>query len=129
MREILFRGKDILTGKWIYGNYVRNYNTVYIAEPDKLHINCAGIVTEVDRNTVGQYTGLKDKNGTKIFEGDIICWLSWDSAVCEREVFYDEEYNRYCVWLNGAESLGVNKHLSDDIEVIGNIHDNEEQTC
>ena len=80
-------------------------------------------MAEIDPFTVGQYTGLTDKNGVKIFEGDIIRWKHWDGGCHERHVQYDPEWNRFCVRMNGAESLGVNKHLSDDIEVVGNIHD------
>lgn len=119
-REILFRGKRLDNGKWVEG-YLWSRHTIG-------HTSPCGNTDEIviDPTTVGQYTGLTDKNGVKIFEGDIIRWIDWKGAVRESPVRYDPEWNRFCVWLNGAESMGVNQHLSEDIEVIGSVHDNPE---
>lgn len=115
MREILFRGKDINTGKWCYG-YLSKFR-------DETIIVCEGgrVWNYVLDETVGQYTGLKDKNGKMIFEGDII------------EVFGDLSR---VYWSNGNSSFkfqknnscieGVGNYSSPAYLQIGNIYDNPE---
>ena len=113
MREILFKGKRIDNEEWLEGDLMHNpYQTI--------HIN--GFI--VKSETVGQYTGLKDKNGNKIFEGDKI-------RVCDNKngYFKVEFKNQYAGgWVltheEGEISLGARKQ--EDIEIIGNIHDEEE---
>lgn len=108
MREIVFRGKQTADGEWIIGDLHYGFLSKFP------YINGFG----VDVDTVGQFVGITDKNGVRIFEGDLIRWKNWKDEYCDSLVKYDAEWNRFCVWISGAESFGVNKHLSDDIEIV-----------
>ena len=139
MREILFRGKRTDNGEWVYGNFVRGCDEkyAYIVEFGNKEM-CRNYV-DVNPETVGQYTGLKDKNGTKIFGGDMIKPFDdeIDKMVVEfrlgqfllclygergymAEYGWEESGNYGCFEADPLLSYG------DDIEVIGNIHDNPE---
>lgn len=137
MREILFRGKRTDNDKWVEGFYLTS------PEFDNIGIS---VVTAIDprhphyvfKNTVGQYTGLNDKNGTKIFEGDIIKF-----GINQRLMYvhWNEETLTWELTDIGVPACEVN-HLSNTFdlgeiqvesaygemfsEVVGNIHDNSE---
>ena len=126
MREILFRGKYVCDGDWIYGYYVGP------AGSDTSHEICdisdgVGARLDVDPETVGQYTGLKDKNGQRIFEGDICRNTRTNEIV---SVKWHGTMAGY-VWSKRKENshlfdFGELFRAYDKYEVIGNIHDNPE---
>jgi uncharacterized phage protein (TIGR01671 family) len=110
MREIEFRGKDS-TGKWLHGDLAcSSYGRGITAIEEVL----------VDSETVGQYTGVKDKNGVKIFEGDIVEWFEFNGA--ERRVNDVVFAHGGFFFCNDSDTIGHYYGLS----VIGNIHDNPE---
>ena len=124
-REIEFRGKRVDNGEWIYGVPITDEatNDAYIITSTagaslKSEINnmCA-TGFRVIRNTIGQYTGLTDKNGTRIFEGDIVTC----DYFCGVVNFYE---GTWCV----TEEDNYPEYLYDviDIKIIGNIYDNPE---
>ena len=117
MREILFRGKRETDNKWLYGfPYVTRKNAV------KINWYCSEFgsmkTDEVDPETVGQYTGLTDKNGKRIFEGDIIRFED-DIGY----VIYNGDDARFLV---DSPNMYISMDYSNEFEVIGNIHDNPE---
>lgn len=120
MREIKFRGKDIITGEWRYGEF-----TPEKMWPTKL-VDCVGEyhsepAQNVRPETVGQYTGLKDKNGREIYEGDILHDSYTDNTF---EVYFDGgSFDVKGILEKDACYLN---DISSDSEVIGNIHDNPE---
>lgn len=125
MREILFRGKRTDNGDWEYGDLWCNpygKRIVCIVSP----INDQGTTggNEVDPETIGQYTGLKDKNGKKIFEGDIVCHDFGKKQIGKQYaiVKWSEKYASF--QLNPIDNW-MFCNLSD-VNVVGNIYDNPE---
>lgn len=121
MREILFRGK--FGNEWKYGFLSIEPQGLVIKEQYK---NNTSNVWHIDADTVGQYTGMLDKNGTKIFEGDIVDFPDRSDDDGYGVVVYDTDETEFgFVYDSIYEGLGRHYH-SKDIEVIGNIYDNPE---
>ena len=125
MREILFRGKRADGGGWAYGSLMR-YNPTH--KTADIFLQGFDVSFTVDINTVEQFTGLLDKNGTEIFEGDIVRHGYYDRIIRVVEYSTDGEmgscgccYDRFV----GAGFVAYGVDLTD-CYVIGNIHDNPE---
>lgn len=125
MREILFRGKRNDNGEWIEGylsfgdriTIVRkcyDFNNYYVGDSVEEY--------RIDKNTVGQFTGLTDKNGKKIFEGDIV---KYDNGFFEVS-YYAPHMAFYFHGLHGRGGVNGFTRTSNNFEVIGNIHDTPE---
>lgn len=133
MREILFRGKSVDTGEWLYGDLTHIGNSdraqIWVLNEDGGRDNYL-----VYADTVGQYTRLTDKKGRKIFEGDIVSGRA-----------YSQEFRGVIVWIDQIASFGLrtghdiaaqnctildraNRGMNDEFsaEIIGNIYDNPE---
>ena len=136
MREILFRGKVInrdkgyhrteyKNGEWVYGLVTKLYDKRFESLPAEM-TNTNGISgIEIDYKTVGQYTGLNDKNGNKIFEGDILKFNS-DNEISYYDVVYSEADCRWIVRQNGIYPDDLDDFVEKYMTVAGNIHDNPE---
>ena len=131
MREFLLRGKWTDNGEWVCGYYTKaryflNKKEMHIIfEPDVEafpHCEFTGY-EEVLPETVGQYTGLTDKNGVRIFEGDIVSLVKHDSLIY-KVVYVPCRYE--LVNSKGVNCFVLDIYKSENIEVIGNIHDNPE---
>ena len=129
MREILFRGKRIDNGEWVEGNLFVPDKVDFRKPPTEILMgtNIVRISYEVDPETVGQYTGLKDKNGKRVFEGDICQHEKTGRTI---SVSWHGTMAGY-VWSKRIEDshlfdFGELFRVHDKYAVIGNIHDNPE---
>lgn len=135
MREILFRGKTE-AGKWVYGGYFETNNEIYIVE-DTTNLIVFDIWNHAEfviPETVGQFTGLYDINGKKVFEGDILIWKN--EKVKERNDGSIEygAFNCECCegvygwYLTNGDIRNLKKNDFSDVflKVIGNKYDNPE---
>ena len=142
MREIKFRGKSKNVNEWCYGTYIftndntnNPFRTGPFKESHRIVFWCSGdwnmggwVDEEVIPETIGQYTGLKDKNGKEIYEGDIV---KDTNGKVGSVAFLKQEMGFVIVWRNSDSRLGHRNRggayeLDNSTEVIGNIHNNTE---
>jgi hypothetical protein len=131
MREILFRGKRIDNGEWVEGfllkecNYATcSWNLGIEYKTDRFG-KFAYDVAEINTETVGQFTGLTDKNGKKIFEGDIVTIPGSKMMGLPAPVAYFPQGAVFQIRRNGYNAITL-WDANETVEVIGNIHDNQE---
>ena len=131
-REILFKGKSVKSNEWVHGNLVRymgnqdEFTDAIQVLDDEKKVKC---VVNVIPETIGQFTGLIDKNGVKIFDGDI-CTLPMTNCqgIEEKtllEIVYDAPEFKYKIIESHIFISGAKMSILDfeNLEVIGNIHD------
>ena len=124
-REILFRGKRTDNGEMVYGNLMDSDSIVgRIVDFDGEYF-IPEFWYKVEPETVGQFTGLTDKNGTKIFDGDIVRFYDdSEDELTNGVVVCNADFCSFCVSINGHEDVMLMAHWQ--YEAIGNIYDNKE---
>lgn len=127
MREILFRGK-LPDGEWVVG-YIVKGRCAYIITYENIHYMCVSVmghasvdVLPVKPETIGQYTGLTDRNGKRIFEGDLVKGYN---TFHHREERYIVCYKVIGFFFCENENEWHPDHI-EEMRVIGNVHDNPE---
>lgn len=138
MREYKFRGKENSTGRWVYGGLFKEpappqcfektlEDKYWIVYPNPQfmpdwNLPFDMVRTDVDKNTIGQYTGLHDKNGEEIYEGDVVKSFFVDTDEAGNEI-----YKYYIIEVKYDEvlcSYNIDKFMN--LEKIGNIYENKE---
>ncbi|VDH16726.1 YopX protein [Algoriella xinjiangensis] len=109
MKEILFRGQRVDNGEWVYGSYIENsIDSPCIIDYDANQF-------EIKKESISQFTGLLDKNGNKIFEGDKVKAFGIS--------YYQVVYNDGAFYLRKENSHLRLSRTIQDLEIIGNIHE------
>ncbi len=143
IENIKFRGKSKRTGEWLYGDLVRNVEGEFaIVPPFEMTMNNYCGNYEVDKETIGQFTGLYDENEREIYEGDIVDWVFFYMDCNGGAIECDTIVTGIIDWYQGGFILKVinndfddagqygisdlNTETTSDVVVKGNIHDNKE---
>jgi len=123
--EILFRGKRTDNGEWAYGNLIDSDSIIgEIVDFDEEYF-IPEFWYKVEHETVGQFTGLTDKNGAKIFDGDIVRFYDdSEDELTNGVVVFNADFCSFCVSMKGHEDVMLMAQWQ--YEVIGNIYDNKE---
>lgn len=145
-REILFRGKRIDNGEWVEGDLIQLHENaeywyilpdsvsseLYEKEPYPFRQNdvmCEVALAKVIPETVGEYTGLTDKNGKRIFKGDIVDVaydINYTGVAVKRIGHFEVVFDNGCFMKKKIGDVGLFHFIySDVVTVIGNIHDNK----
>lgn len=138
MRQIKFRGKRLDGGGWAYGGYAEYIHPdCGLPSPSiiKPMPGCGNVVVSVDPSTIGQFTGLLDRNGKEVYEGDVVFWIATDIRGRGRgeqgAIFWDKhtmswaiERDKPCV--DGRPCIISRPFDKRNLEGVGNIHDNPE---
>ena len=144
MSEILFRGKAVDDGKWVEGERLSQNEKVYIVIEFELNSDYGDGTDlyatewyEVIPETVGQYTGLKDKNGVKVYLGDILEGIGYRIIIKFGEYYYEDDnceceldpsqgYGFHMEATKDGKQAGflpLGEYITDWYEIIGNIHE------
>ena len=124
-REILFRGKRTDNGEWVYGSLIDSDSIVgKIVDFDGEYF-IPEFWYKVEHETVGQFTGLTDKNGIKIFDGDVVrLYDDSEDELVNGVIVFNADFCSFCVSMKCHEDVMLMAHWQ--YEVIGNIYDNKE---
>jgi len=117
MRTIKFRAKAVSKNDWVYGNFIHSKRFEGCSNEFRIHEQETGIESDVLEETLGQFTGLHDKNDKEIYEGDIVRLA---------EGVHPIRFMRGCFGFRVKSGQRYDVGTFCNVEVLGNIHDNPE---